>query len=72
MKTNLTNETLPLAVPLLRAANEDAADEVLIRQLAQPKPRVAAGWDPHEVWRTRILPYQRLLRAQQEIIERLR
>ena len=63
MKTYLTNDLLPALVPVLRAANEDA-----VRESAQPGARVAAGWDPHEVWRTRILPYQRQLRARAEAV----
>lgn len=60
MKTKLTAETSPVRLPLMTAANDDACGTPAI---AQPAP---AAWDPHDVWRTRILPYQRQLRARAE------
>ncbi len=58
MKTNLTAESVPALLPVIKAANEDVHGTAAIAQL---KP--AAAWDPYDVWRTRILPYQRQLRA---------
>jgi len=40
-----------------------------------PIERTAIGWDPYEVWRTRIRPYQRLIEApaadEAEVVERI-
>lgn len=58
MKTNLTAEALPVQLPLIKAANEDVHRAATTVQQQTP-----AAWDPYDVWRTRILPYQRQLRA---------
>jgi hypothetical protein len=42
------------------AATLEAANDAIMHPVAAPKLVSAAhSWDPHEVWRTRILPYQR-------------
>jgi hypothetical protein len=53
MKTNLTAESVPVQLPLARAANEDVHGERAVVTTA------TAAWDPYDIWRTRILPYQR-------------
>lgn len=57
MKTKLTAEATPVQLPLTKAANDDVCAPPAIT-LSEP-----VAWDPFDVWRTRILPYQRQRRA---------
>ena len=55
-------EGLPLQQPAAPAANDDS------RNVAPPPkaPKREAGWDPEEVWRTRVKSPSNLLRARYE------
>ena len=55
-------EGLPLQQPAAPAANDDS------RNVTPPPeaPKREAGWDPQEVWRTRVKSPSNLLRARYE------
>jgi hypothetical protein len=65
MKINFTAETQPLNDLSLKAANDSIMHAAAVVNAAVVQAAVQA-WDPHEVWRTRILPYQR----QQRLVSR--
>lgn len=54
MKTGIPTDRRPTALERLVAANEEAAFEAP----RAPTQAAVAGWDPYEVWRTRVKPPQ--------------
>lgn len=60
MNTNPTDDSQSLSLVALVAANETQLTEAGVPRLS----RAVIAWDPHEVWRTRILPYQRQQRSE--------
>lgn len=51
MKTGTPTDRRPLPLERLTAANDEAAFETPHVPVAQA---AVAGWDPYEVWRTRV------------------
>lgn len=49
-------------MPTLVAANDKHVGEAGLRAAAT----ASAAWDPYDIWRTRVLPYQSALRAAAE------
>ena len=64
---NLTAESLPAQLPAMRAANDESMHDRADSRVGAP----SAAWDPYEVWRTRVLPYQRLARTQAAALSKM-